>query len=186
MCRALSALVRCMTNSYSSRHITMNTPHSSHESPYPSLQPAWHKMIRRSRASERAIALALCRAAFQAGNSGCFPELATLSDTEISAQLQLTARQTAQLRRPSPLWRWNGTQLELFFYGAPAEEGAATPESYGKRRARHARNAHERERRSQRREQLNTEPPKPPYEIPDEDILFAAEDESDPEFPPRD
>lgn len=155
----------------------MNTIHHPHEPSYPSLQSVWHKMIRRSRAGDRSIALILCRAAFREQNGGCFPALTELSDDELCSRIGLTARQLTRLRGESPLWRWNGKNLELFFYGSPVEEGLPTPSGYGKRRARIARRKREREQRFRRRMQLGTVP----YSLPDDAHLLAADEDEETE-----
>lgn len=153
----------------------MNTTPHPHEPSYPSLQTAWHKMIRRCRAGDRAIALMLCRAAFREQSGGYFPALTSCSDNELSARFGLTARQVTRLREGSPLWRWKDGNLELFFYGSSMEEGQPTPENYGKRRARLAQRKRAREQRFRRRSQLGTLP----YSIPDDADLMAAEDDTE-------
>lgn len=165
-----------MTGLYSI-HTTMNTIPPSDSSSYPSLQSAWHKMIRRSRASDRAVALQLCRAAFREHNGGCFRALGERSDAEIATALGLTARQVKRLREPSPLWRWEGSDVLLFFVGAPTEEGMPTPASYGKRRARHAAGAGERRLRAARRRRLQQAPAEYPLLDDPESLLAAEEDE---------
>lgn len=154
----------------------MNTTSSSDHSSYPSLQPAWHKMIRRSRSGDRAIALQLCRAAFRTQNGGRFAELFRCDDADLSRSLELTVRQVRRLHEASPLWRREGDDLLLFFADAPAEEGQPTPASYGKRRARHAVLAARRRKREARRKQLL--PLTREYPQPDDtDSLQAAEDD---------
>lgn len=153
----------------------MNTIHSSDYSSYPSLQDAWHKMIRRSRAGDRAIALQLCRAAFLRGNGGRFTALGEHSEEEIADLLGLTPRQVKRLRETSPLWRWEGSDVLLFFVGAATEEGRPTPATYGKRRARHAVRDGERRKRSARRAHLL--PPPAPYPLLDGENLMAAEED---------
>lgn len=153
----------------------MNTIPSSDDSSYPPLCPAWHKMIRRCRASDRAIALQLCRAAFREQNSGRFSALGTRSDADLMALLGLTPRQVKRLRERSPLWYWEGSDLLLFFVGAPQTEGQPTPERYGKRRARHAERAAERRLRAARRVRLL--PPRSEYPLLDDEGLMAAEDD---------
>lgn len=134
-------------------------------------------MIRRSRASDRAVALQLCRAAFREHNGGCFRALGERSDAEIATALGLTARQVKRLREPSPLWRWEGSDVLLFFVGAPHEEGMPTPASYGKRRARHAAGAGERRLRAARRRRLQQAPAEYPLLDDPESLLAAEEDE---------
>lgn len=155
---------------------TMNTKSSSDHLSYPPLQPAWHKMIRRSRPGDRAIALQLCRAAFRMQNSGRFAALFLLADADIASMLGLTARQMRRLHEGSPLWRRESDDLLLFFADAPAEEGQSTPESYGKRRARHAILAARRRRREARRARLRPHAREYP-QLQDTDTLIAAEDE---------
>lgn len=155
----------------------MNTIPPSDSSPYPTLQPAWHKLIRRSRSSERAIALQLCRAAFREQNGGRFTALGQLSDAEIAAKLALTARQVKQLREGSPLWRWEGSDVLLFFVGTPTEEGQPTPADYGKRRARHAICVGKRRQRSARRCRLQLPTAEYPL-LDDHDHLMAAEEDN--------
>lgn len=153
----------------------MNTIPPSDTPSYPSLQAGWHKMIRRCRASDRAVALQLCRSAYSSGNGGRFPGLRELGDDSLGRQLGLTLRQVRRLREPSLLWHWEGSDLLLFFVGAAREEGQPTPESYGKRRARHAVRMAERRRRQARREQLRNRPAE--YPILDDDALQAAEED---------
>lgn len=154
----------------------MNTIPSSDDSSYPSLQPAWHKLIRRSRASDRAIALQLCRAAFREQNGGRFTALGQLSDTDIAATLELSARQVKQLRERSPLWRWEGSDVLLFFVGSPTEEGQPTPADYGMRRARHAISEGKHRQRSARRCRLQLPTAEYPL-LDDHDHLMAAEED---------
>lgn len=154
----------------------MNTKSSSDHSSYPSLQPAWHKMIRRSRSGDRAIALQLCRAAFRAQNDGRFTDLFLLTDADIASMLGLTTRQMRRLHEGSPLWRRKGDDLLLFFADAPAAEGKPTPASYGKRRARHAALAARRRKREARRAQLLPLVREYP-QLNDTDSLLAAEDD---------
>lgn len=155
---------------------TMNTKSSSDHSSYPCLQPAWHKMIRRSRSGDRAIALQLCRAAFRAQNDGRFTDLFRLDDADLARALELTARQMRRLHEGSPLWRREGDDLLLFFADAPAAEGKPTPASYGKRRARHAVRAARRRERETRRAQLLPLVREYP-QLNDTDSLLAAEDD---------
>lgn len=164
-----------MTGLYSTC-TTMNTIPPSDSSTYPSLQPSWHKMIRRSRAGDRAIALQLCRAAFRAQNGGRFAALGDYPDADIAAELGLTARQVKRLRESSPLWRWEGSDVLLFFVGAPTEAGLPTPSSYGRRLARHASSAGARRRREARRSLLLPRPSEYPV-LDDTDDLMAAEEE---------
>lgn len=155
----------------------MNTIPPSDSSPYPTLQPAWHKLILRSRASVRAIALQLCRAAFREQNGGRFTALGKLSDTDIAAALALTARQVKQLREGSPLWRWEGSDVLLFFVGAPSDEGRPTPTEYGKRRARHAIREGKRNQREERRRRLQTQIAEYPLLDGYDNMIAAEEDE---------
>lgn len=153
------------------------TPPSDHLS-YPPLQPAWHKMIRRSRAGDRAIALQLCRAAFREQNGGSFAAIRRCSDLEIGKRFGLTARQICRLRESTPLWYWEGDALHLFFVGAPAAEGQPTPATYGKRRARHAARAAEQRHRAARRRRLANQPAEYPL-LNDSDNFLAAEEGED-------
>lgn len=153
----------------------MNTIPPSDHSSYPSLQASWHKMIRRSRAGDRSIALQLCRAAFREQNGGRFPALGERSDADIALFLGLTARQEKRLRESSPLWRWEGNDVLLFFVGFPREEGQATPESSGSRRARHAVRESGRRLRQARRSRLM--PPPAEYPMLDGDDLLAADED---------
>lgn len=153
----------------------MNTIPDSNGPSYPTLQAAWHKMISRSRASDRAIALLLCRAAFQERNGGRFTNIRSLTEAELTERLGVSSRQQLRLMQNSPLWRWVGNDLELFFYGSPGEEGQPTPSTYGKRRARHARRKREREHREQGRRRLGSLP----YIIPDDEAWLAADEDED-------
>lgn len=132
-------------------------------------------MIRRSRASDRAIALQLCRAAFREQNSGRFSDWGTRPDADLCRLLGLTPRQVKRLHEGSPLWHWEGSDLLLFFVGAPQTAGQPTPERYGKRRARHAERAAERRLRADRRARLL--PPRSEYPLLDDEGLIAAEDD---------
>lgn len=134
-------------------------------------------MIRRSRASDRAIALQLCRAAFREHNGGRFRALGERSDAEIALVMGLTARQVKRLRETSPLWRWEGSDVLLFFVGAPHEDGMPTPDAYGKRRARHAACAGERRLRAARRRRLHPSPAEYPLLDDPESLMAAEEDE---------
>lgn len=163
-----------MTELYSIR-TTMNTIPPSDHSSFPSLQTAWHKLICRSRAGDRRIALQLCRAAFRERNGGRFAALGERSDADIAAHLGLTPRQVERLRKPSPLWRWEGNDVLLFFVGAPESEDHPTPATYGKRRARHAVRSGKRRQRSMRR--LHLLPPPAVYPLLDEEGLMAADED---------
>lgn len=154
----------------------MNTTPPSDTPSYPSLQPSWHKMIRRCRAGDRAIALQLCRAAYRARNGGRFPALREHSDAELGERLGLSLRRVRRLRESSPLWRWEGSDLLLFFVGAPETAGQPTPECYGRRRARHAARAAQRRRRTTRRARLQVPPAE--YPLLDGGDLLAAEDDA--------
>lgn len=153
----------------------MNTTPPPNEPSYPSLQAFWHKMIRRCRAGDRAIALQLCRSAYLWQNGGLFPALRSQSDFELGALFRLSARQVQRLRHNSPLWHWEGEDLYLFFVGAPREDGKPTPQTYGKRRARHAASAAARKRREAGRKRL--EPRGKEYPILDNETLLAADED---------
>lgn len=157
----------------------MNTTPPSDTPSYPSLQPCWHKMIRRCRAGDRAIALQLCRAAYRTRNGGRFSALRECSDAELGEQLGLNLRRVRRLRESSPLWHWEGSDLLLFFVGAPETAGQPDPEHYGKRRARHAARAAERRRRAARRARLQGPPAEYPL-LDGEDLLAAEDDECGP------
>lgn len=134
-------------------------------------------MIRRCRPVDRLIALQLCRAAQNAQNGGDFPNLLAASDTELTARLKLPLRHVRQLRRgSSPLWRISGDSVQLFFHGAPeaADAGEATPQTSGKRLARHHRCASLRETRHAHRRQLLL--PAAEYPAPQADEPMAADE----------
>lgn len=153
----------------------MNTILPSDDSFYPSLQASWHQMIRRCRAGDRRIALQLCRASFREQNGGRFAALGESSDAEIARFLGLMPRQVKRLRESSPLWRWEGNDVLLFFVGFPRKDGQVTPESSGRRRARHANRRSERNLRQARRTRLM--PPPAEYPLLDGDDLLAADED---------
>lgn len=146
-------------------------------SPNTSVRPEWHRMIRRSRPVDRLIALQLCRAAQNAQNGGFFPNLLAASDAELSTLLHLPPRHIQRLRRGgSPLWRVSGDSVQLFFHGAPeaADASEATPQTSGKRMARHRHFARFREMRRAGRRQLM--PPAAEYPAPQADEPMAADE----------
>lgn len=136
-------------------------------------------MIRRSRAGDRTIALQLCRAAFRSQNGGRFEALGEHPDVAIAAELGLSARQVKRLRENTPLWRWEGNDVLLFFVGAPTEPGQPTPATYGKRLARHASCAANCRRRAARRGRLQPLASEYPV-LDDSDDLMAADENEQP------
>lgn len=147
-------------------------------SPIISIRPEWHRMIRRCRPVDRAIALQLCRAAQKAQNDGLFPHLLAANDDELGTLLRLPPRHIRRLRDgDSPLWRCEGDSVRLFFHGASetADTRETTPQTSGKRIARHQRCARLREARLARRRQLL--PPAAEYPEPDEETPMAADED---------
>ena len=137
-------------------------------------------MIRRCRPVDRAIALQLCRAAQSAQNGGFFPHLLTASDDELGTLLRLPPRHVHRLRDGvSPLWQREGDSLRLFFHGATEATDASgtTPQTSGKRLARHRLYARLRETRSARSRQLL--PPAAEYPATVEDDAPMAADEGE-------
>lgn len=158
----------------------MNTTPSQHQDPlYPTLHPAWHKMIRRSRSGDRTLALILCRRAYDAKNGGCFTGVGSLGDNALATAFGISLRQAQRLRSNTSLWRWAGDDLQLFFFGAEPLAGAPSPATYGKRRARHASLAIARKARAARRQQLSDARASEPYADIEESTLQAAEEEPD-------
>lgn len=134
-------------------------------------------MIRRSRPVDRLIAMQLCRAAQNAQNSGSFPHLLAASDAELSDFLSLPPRHVQRLRRGgSPLWHVSGDSVRLFFHGAPEATHASevTPQTSGKRLARHRHDAQRRAMRLVRRRQLLL--PAAEYPAPQADEPMAADE----------
>lgn len=147
-------------------------------SPNTSIRPEWHRMIRRSRPVDRLIALQLCRAAQNAQNGGSFPHLLAASDAELSALLHLPPRHVQRLRRGgSPLWHVSGDSVRLFFHGAPeaADASEVTPQTSGKRLARHRLYTRLRATRQAGRRQLL--PPAAEYPAPQADEPMAADED---------
>ena len=140
-------------------------------------------MIRRSRPTDRAITLQLCRHATVRRTGGCFPALGSLADAAVAAELGLSLPQVRQLRGESPLWQWEGDDLMLFFAtpeaaALPAPKGAPTPATWGRRLARREQLRQAYALREQRRRAML--PDAGDYPDGDEDAGFcAAEGEED-------